>query len=93
MTEIISRSDLDRRQAYTAGRDEHIPAERDYVELTYKDGRATIVAYESSAEHLDFTDFATDEPMPPKAAIDRTVDAAERLAIDLVVIPDGLDRG
>jgi hypothetical protein len=93
MTEIVSKSDLNRRQAYPATNAEHIPPEMDHVELTYHDGRATVVVYEGSAEHFDFTDFVTDEPMDPKAALRSAVDAAERFAIDLVVIPDGLEAG
>lgn len=91
MTEIIRKSELNRRQSYTADRDDHISAERDYVELTYEDGRATVVALESSADHFDFMDFVSNEPMTPKAACDSAKDAAERLRINLVVIPDGLD--
>jgi len=91
MTQIVSRSDLNRRQGFAATNAEHIPPEMDHVELTYNDGRATIVIYEGSAEHFDFTDFVTDQPMEPKAAIASAVDAAERYAIDIVVIPDGLE--
>ena len=91
MTQIVSKSDLERRQSYTATHAEHIPPEMDHVELTYNDGRATVVVYEGSAEHFDFTDFVTDEPMDPKAALASAVDAAERFAIDIVVIPDGLE--
>lgn len=93
MTEIISKSELNRRQAYSADRDGHIPPETGHVELTYNGGRATVVAYEGSAEHFDFTDFVSDEPMDPKAALRCAIDAAERFAIRLVVIPDGLDAG
>ena len=89
MTQVIGKSELTRRQSYTANRDDHIPPERDHVELTYADGRATIVVYEGSADHFDFTEFAANEPMDPKEAYRRTIDAAERFAIDLVVIPDG----
>ncbi len=91
MTQIVRRSDLNRRQGYPATNADHIPPEMDHVELTYRDGRATIVIYEGSAEHFDFTDFVTDEPMDAKAAVARAVDAAERYAIDIVVIPDELE--
>jgi len=91
MPKVISRSDLNRRQGYPATNAEHIPPEMDHVELSYEDGRASVVIYEGSAEHFDFTDFITNEPMDPKAAIASAVDAAERYAIDIVVIPDGLD--
>lgn len=91
MTEIIRKAEFLRRQSYTASRDGHIPAERDYVELTYQDGRATVVALESSADHFDFTDYVSNEQMAPEAAYNRAKDAAERLRINLVVIPDGLE--
>ena len=91
MIETIYKSELKRRQSYTADRAEHIPPERDYVELTYEDGRASVVAYESSAEHFDFTEFVSKEEMAPEVACDRARDAAERLRINLVVIPDGID--
>lgn len=89
MIETISKTELTQRQSYTANRDDHISPERDYVELTYQDGNATIIVCESSADHFDFTDFATNEPMDPQEAYRRTIDAAERFAVDLVVIPDG----
>jgi hypothetical protein len=63
----------------------------DHVELSYKDGRASVVIYEGSAEHFDFTDFLTDEAMDAKAAVASAVDAAERYAIAIVVIPDDLE--
>lgn len=91
MIETIYKSELKRRQSSKADRDEHIPPERDYVELTYEDGRATVVAYEGSSEHFDFTDFVSKEEMTPEVACDRARDAAERLRINLVVIPDGID--
>lgn len=87
--EIISKSERTRRQASPADRADHIPPEMDHVELTYTDGKASIVVYEGAAEHFDFTDFITNEPMEPIAAYRRAIDAAERFAIKLVVIPDG----
>lgn len=93
MTEILRRSELNRRQAAPADHDDHISPEMDHVELTYNDGRATVVVYEGSAEHFDFTDFVTDEPMDEKKALASAIDAAERFAIDLVVIPDGMATG
>lgn len=91
MIEFISRSELNRRQSYTPTRDDYISSERDYVELTYTDGRATVIACQSTADHFDFMDFVTNEPMDPEAARAKAKDAAERLRIDLVVLPDGLE--
>jgi hypothetical protein len=93
MAEIIRRSDLNRRQALPADNDAHISPEMDHVELTYNDGRASIVVYEGSAEHFDFTDFVSNEAMDAKTAIASAIDAAERFAIIWVVIPDDLETG
>jgi hypothetical protein len=89
MMETVSKSERTRRQALPADSSDHIPPEMDHVELTYRDGKASIVVYEGAAEHFDFTDFVTNEPMDPIAAYRRVVDAAERFAVKLVVIPDG----
>jgi len=87
--ETISKSEITRRQSVSADREDHIPPEMDHVELTYNDGRASIIVYEGAAEHFDFTEFVTNEPMDPKAAYRRAIDAAERFAVKLVVVPDG----
>lgn len=89
MTTVISKSDLKRRQSYTANHSDYIPPEWSHVELSYADGHATIVVCESVADHFDFFDFANNVAMDPKAAYLRAIDAAERFAIGLVVIPDG----
>jgi len=91
MTEIIRRSELNRRQAAPADHVDHISPEMDHVELTYHDGRASVVVYEGSAEHFDFTDFVSNEAMDEKEAIRRATDAAERFGVKLIVIPDGLE--
>jgi hypothetical protein len=89
MTEVISKSELTRRQALPGDHADHVPPEMEHVDLTYRDGKASIVVYEGGAEHFEFTDFVTNEPMEPVAAYLKAIDAAERFAVKMVVIPDG----